>query len=678
MKQLRETARCRPEVEKLAVAFSQLDVETYESLIREFMDSGEAKPLGILVNVCACNRVKLDPRLLAETLKVVEPMTDFSLPYRDQGPEAIDPLLAVAQEEDVLQERKAYGAIIAAELAIRHEKDRSPVRRVLKKLESRMYRPEARWMIHEALLLMDFENRDDIRIPFETEQHVLDVLPEEKPPILIGQGYSVRRPVRKLGRNAPCHCGSGNKYKKCCYEKDQETLRDASPYEGITMTQVRSAPGLVHDTQIIEHMRAYELKKLDPAMLNEVQLLAAYRRADLFGLREIALSMLLELKGRPGKEDFAVEHMEDLLYSALWAHDGKVARRIREQIPAEKLHEPESVELQFEVVENRDVFARLEEQFRKAFVEDHSPGWEDPLLGLAYNFENVFPALSMLFARAAIVSNPHREFDNEALLDVIQNARTELDLEALPDPVEDYFYWVMDKSESELEEEAKSKEIEDFKERLSEAKRWAAEKTSELQKKEQELAALTKKMNERAEAGPEVAHRSELAGKSPTNGGETRRKLRQQVEDLKLEIRAQQQARRQLREELLMEKKKLKTQQEKVYKEEMFPETEATIEYERMPKKILLPEFTVAFRRSCESMPASIVAKALRAASGFAAHDTHIWGETKWIKRIPGVLRIRVAKDHRLLIRWEKEVRLEILDLIQRSDLETWIRQHSG
>ncbi len=25
----------------------------------------------------------------------------------------------------------------------------------------------------------------------------------------------------KLGRNDPCHCGSGNKYKKCCEEKDQ-------------------------------------------------------------------------------------------------------------------------------------------------------------------------------------------------------------------------------------------------------------------------------------------------------------------------------------------------------------------------------------------------------------------------------------------------------------------------
>lgn len=29
----------------------------------------------------------------------------------------------------------------------------------------------------------------------------------------------------KTGRNDPCPCGSGKKYKKCCMEKDEETAR---------------------------------------------------------------------------------------------------------------------------------------------------------------------------------------------------------------------------------------------------------------------------------------------------------------------------------------------------------------------------------------------------------------------------------------------------------------------
>ncbi|MEX1346379.1 MAG: SEC-C metal-binding domain-containing protein, partial [Desulfobacterales bacterium] len=29
----------------------------------------------------------------------------------------------------------------------------------------------------------------------------------------------------KIGRNAPCSCGSGKKYKKCCLNNDQQTER---------------------------------------------------------------------------------------------------------------------------------------------------------------------------------------------------------------------------------------------------------------------------------------------------------------------------------------------------------------------------------------------------------------------------------------------------------------------
>jgi hypothetical protein len=31
-----------------------------------------------------------------------------------------------------------------------------------------------------------------------------------------------------LGRNDPCRCGSGRKYKHCCLEKDEATARAAS------------------------------------------------------------------------------------------------------------------------------------------------------------------------------------------------------------------------------------------------------------------------------------------------------------------------------------------------------------------------------------------------------------------------------------------------------------------
>jgi hypothetical protein len=33
--------------------------------------------------------------------------------------------------------------------------------------------------------------------------------------------------VARLGRNEPCHCGSGRKYKQCCLDKDESEARIA-------------------------------------------------------------------------------------------------------------------------------------------------------------------------------------------------------------------------------------------------------------------------------------------------------------------------------------------------------------------------------------------------------------------------------------------------------------------
>ena len=33
--------------------------------------------------------------------------------------------------------------------------------------------------------------------------------------------------MKALGRNDPCHCGSGKKYKHCCLAKDEATEREA-------------------------------------------------------------------------------------------------------------------------------------------------------------------------------------------------------------------------------------------------------------------------------------------------------------------------------------------------------------------------------------------------------------------------------------------------------------------
>jgi hypothetical protein len=72
------------------------------------------------------------------------------------------------------------------------------------------------------------------------------------------------------------------------------------------------------------------------------------------------------------------------------------------------------------------------------------------------------------------------------------------------------------------------------------------------------------------------------------------------------------------------------------------------------------------------------VAKSLRAATGFAAHDKQIWRQTKGIETIPHIYRIRVGIHHRLMIQWNKEKGLKVLDLIPSAQLKTWIPRHAA
>ncbi|MFH1487648.1 MAG: SEC-C metal-binding domain-containing protein [Pseudomonadota bacterium] len=679
---LRTTSRCRVEVRDAAGWFKARGLEEYDTLIKRLIEAGEDEPLGILLNICFVNGVKVDPELLAETLKVVEPLTDLAPPYRYQDETAIGPLLQVAQSEAISWQRQAYAARLAAELTLRHGCDPNPVRRVLNKLKTKLYAFDADLIVQESLVLLEKEGEDLSGFPLETQRDALSSLPEERPPVVIGGTFSVRRPLPKLGRNAPCHCGSGKKYKKCCYEKDQDLLRDASPYEGLTMTQVRSTPGLVDDAEIINNMRAYELKKLEASTLGSRQLLAAYERCDVFGLRQKALEMLLELKGRTPAGDFDFGHMEDLLDSALDADDLDLAARIRDHIPEAQVIDPEGVRFRFEVLESREKFALMEDRCRRAIVNAVDPEtFNDPLIDLSYNLEKAFPALALVFSRAAIAGNHGSLFDREALLDVVRNARSGLDLDPWSDPVEELFYRSEEEMFSGHVEKAKDKEIDNLRLKVAEARRAAAEKEGEIRKRESELSGLIKRLEHMERPGTEKQAASALISETSPEEKATIQRLRQQIEGLKGEVKSQQHERRVLREHL--KKAQLRASSEEDRRSPQLgpmgadSQPDQTISEHSRPKKVLIPEFTPAFCRSCEDAPAPIVAKALRAAAGFGANDVQILRQTKSIKRIPDLFRIRVDLRYRLMVRPREDGRLDVLELLSRADLETWIKQHA-
>jgi len=678
LREIRQAHRCRKDVEELAQRMRGLREENYGELIERLVMDGEDRQLGILLAVCAVNGIRIDPTLLASTLPVVEPLIDFALPYRFQDGTAVDALIQAAEREDVSWERQALAGRVAAELAVRFQMDVQPVRKALLKLRTKIHSPHALWMIDSSLSLLE-GNQEMSSSGFHLlDRDPLEELPEERGPLVVGAGFTVRRPVPKLSRNAPCRCGSGKKYKKCCYEKDQELLRDASPYEGVTMTQVRAAPEDVADPSLIQQMRAYELKKLNLARLNPDQLFAAYRRADLFGLRDLAYAMLLELERRPGKSGFDKGHFEDLLLSALDAGNADLSERILEHIPPEEQSDPEALKTNLHLIKHREHFEGLERQCRKAIAGTEENSIDDPLLRLAYSTEKTFPALSIVLARAFIAGNPDRHLDISILLDVIRSARVEMGLDLMGDPVEDYVDWWTEEAEEKEEEHRRSEELRGLAAETVRSRKEVEEKANELREKEKQLRELVSKTDEeRRRLSADARLPSAQPSEEINRDKDTIPRLRRRIDSLKEEIRSQQEHRRHLSRQLQAEREKRLSPQRPENNRENFAESDDLPSMSRGFKKILAPEYAPAFRRACESLDSPVVAKALKASVGFAINDPLVWRRTKPLKRMPGFYRVRLEKDYRLMLHWEAERKVEVLDLIPRSQLETWIRHHA-
>ncbi len=674
IEKLRFLSRCRSEAQKMAKELSGVKKAQMGGLIRYLTDAGESVVLGNLLIICSINRLKIDPVVLVESLKVVDEDIYFIFAFIAQDEKVIQPLLDIAQSDYLDWDRKATAMRLAAELAVRFDQDKKPVQRVLWKLTNDIHDPELKMIFRIIQLIL--EEKDEIkRIRWFSQLDTLEELPEEKPPVIIGGDYTVRRPVPKLNRNAPCHCGSGKKYKHCCYEKDQKLLREASQYEGLTKTQVLEAQSVIDDTDFIDRMHAYELNKLNPSQLNKDQLFAAYRRAERFGLREICFNMLFELRQRRDQQEFAVDHFVDLLHSALSAIELPLAQKIRKEVPEIEKHLNDEILFRFSLLENPQRYEKLEKFCLKEFRKDEISVYEYPLLNLCFDFEKIFPALSVIFGRAAILGNPDRDFDNEMIIDAVRNARIDLNVDPWDDPVEEYYYEIIDEEEDRYEQTDANEEFESLRNKVTDVQRLAAEKNRELKQKEMELEKQIKKYEKLAENIQAIPEQKKIGIDEQQEMKDIIENLRRRVKNLKVEIKTQQQERLNLRKQLQDERKKETVPDKTAGKEKQEPEKEEGLSVENFPEKILIPEFSDAFQRSCEALPSSVVAKAVRSASAFAVHDKIILKHVKMLEALPGYYRVRIGLHYRMLVQINSGTKLEILDLIPRENLTTWIKQ---
>ena len=672
---------CLADIRELAGKLVLLSAGQLEALLLRCVDDGDDRAVSRLLQACAFNGVKLDPDVLCRCVGVCEELLDSAPCFALQDERAVQPLLAASGAEELPLERKLYAARLAAELTVKFDLDPQPVRKVLWKQEHSPLPPHYQILVEQSLQILEHaSNPEQPPIPRWTELQLADFLPEHRPRAIVGGDYTVRRPIPKLGRNDPCHCGSGKKYKTCCYRKDQALLRDASPYAGATRSELKSRPGLVDDPDVIYHMRAYELKRLKPSELGENQLLTGYQCALHYGLRELAFAMLLECEKRPGEREFDRGHFEDLIVRVLDAGDLDLARMIRDHCGEHTWYQPHAIQFRFDLLENPERFEPLEHDCRTSVSgsldEEGETGADDPLIRLVYDCAPRYPALAIVFARAAIASNPDRELDNAVLLDVIRDARLDLDLEPWNDPAESLFDWIEDRTQRKEKAAIENEEIKQLSNRLEAARAALSEKKQALLEMEQtvkELGTKSEKAREPTLKADVRVHGLETAAHQDRE--ETLQRLRVQVAGLKAEIGEQQEQRGQLRKLLEEERKKRSalSMQSAPVEHAVHDEEAAIVAPSGKPT---LPYYTDAFRKTCESLPPTLAAKAILAAGRFAAHEHAIWRQTKPIKRLPEHYRIRISLDYRMIVHWLPGKLLRILDVIPRQDLESWIKRH--
>ncbi len=672
------TARaCMADIRALARQFEEHAAEAIERQLLDLAESGETQALSRLLQVAAYNRVRLDGAVLARCLSVCERAVDTAPCLALTGEAAVPALLTAANDETLSDDQRVYAACFAAELSMEYELDPATALKALRKLGF-IGLPRLSELMRADMerYLEQFATTGEKPPYLLLEISLTVLLPERPPPRVVGGDYTIRRPIPKLGRNEPCHCGSGLKYKKCCHAEDQALLRDASAYAGATRSELKAHPGLIDEPTIIEAMRAHELKTLDPGELGPNQLYAAYRRALAFGLRQLAFDMLLELEARPDEQEFDPGHFEDLIEWVLEAGDLELARRIRDHCGDDCWYHPESILFLFELLEHPEHFASLEQACRLSVcaIENEETRYDEPLVRLAHQCAPHYPALAVVLARAAIASRPEHAFDNEMLLDRIRELRLDLDRPQWDDPAEALFQWT-DERHRALERERKEDEA-----TLRLAKQLEATRTA-LDEKQRTLQEMAERVQE-AEA---ELRRSRASGSGPAanappaadSGGESEKgeqllRLRNQLQNLKAEIGQQQAQRSALRKALAEARRKLDalTASEAATDE---PDRElATVEPSGRP---LVPEYSNEFRSRCATLPPAHAAKTILAAGRFAAHDPTVWRETRAIERLPGHYRIRIGRDYRLLVHWLPGESLQVLDVIPRQGLEAWIKR---
>jgi hypothetical protein len=484
----------------------------------------------------------------------------------------------------------------------------------------------------------------------------IEELVYEKPNPAIALGsFTMRRAVPRLGRNGPCHCGSGKKYKHCCYEKDKKRLHESSNVAGMTLDELDASPEEHLTAADLAGANAYQLAPADPRKIAPALHPRYLSRLVFCKLLDRAAEAMEIL----GWSDGFLEPWNAAMLAATEAGRRDIAQRLLRLRQSQGFTE-DKLDLAARLLLAADDAARclqlIEDTARHALQTENHQTLQTLAQGVS---ASQFPALGILLYRSVLpLAAPDRAAQ---WLEQVQTVRDRLNL-SLDDPFSD----LIDRRLAELKDEARDAAA------LREAQRRLDGKVQEVQQLRESMARLQREISRRESRPQPVPKPAQPPAVSPVDE-HALRELRGKVEALREALKDRHNERNELRRELQKAQSDLDTLRQSVApaaSDEAEPDHEEELLLPQDTPEIhpvRLIEFPKGFQQTLDFFPRQVARAAVIMVGRLAAGEPAAFVGALRLKQVPNVMRQRIGSDYRLLFRLHPG-HLQVLDLINRKD----------
>ena len=498
------------------------------------------------------------------------------------------------------------------------------------------------------------------------EGPALALVPTE-PPREFAHRQPIQRAVEKSGRNDPCPCGSGRKYKRCCFEKDRDRLSFSSEVAGKTVAELRVEPETGLTEGRLKAMIPPELARLDPRKVPSSLRTVYLMQCTGLNLLERSAEAF-EVMTFDDDEDFE-NAWNFVMFFVLRAQRQDIAKRM---VAARSGHAfKKEVADRYRLLLARDnpaaELAVLGDLAHRMLVETDPEELGSHAYGLLCSRHT---ALGILVARSFIANLERKQAS--FLLKGVLDARDKLGL-----PPDDPF---SDLLEKRLAEETSDEGADAA--RLREARQRLDAKATEVRALKEEIDQQRRKLD-RHEKAPRPASPQPVPRAAEPGDEAALREMRGKLAHLKGTLHERAEERLALRHEL----ERARDDLEALRRGGSTAPTDTTSRYVGedevslyLPEQpagnqpLRLAEYPPRFLETLEGLPRQAARTALALIGRLAGGEPAAFTGVVQLKACHGVLRQRIGSEHRLLFRLLPD-RVQVLDLVNRRDLDRTIKR---